>query len=463
MVPLYSGLVATALLAAPVLSMTSYPNEFFTPETVLDSTWVANAKWAQASTIVDAKFVAAQGPWTVTSKPIIAPTGDKHDYMSLRPYYWPDCSSAGNTTELTNEQIYVTCPYIRRDGQFNPDARMVNDTGAFQAMTDSIFYNALAWSFTKDSTYSGNIANAINTWFLAPDTYMNPNLNYSQLLRGPGEQKGSQTGVLDLKCMSKLTSGVLLLRKGQAPEWTQELDNGLNDWARRYIVWLMTHELALGERSAANNHGTFYFNQLASLQVLVGDTEGARTTINDFFTGIYQDQIAANGDQPLETDRTRPYHYRAYNLAGMVINAKIGAYVGITDAWNKTTKAGVGIKQACDYAMTLPATGEEDYTKELFPPLAAIASVYGDPDGKYAAFLKEKDPNYPGSGYYLIAPGLSDSGLKPPASVINSTTGGTGGSGSSSGNNSNGAMKMGASGVMGVLVALAAGTLASAL
>ncbi|CCO33990.1 hypothetical protein BN14_08081 [Rhizoctonia solani AG-1 IB] len=113
--------------------------------------------------------------------------------------------------------------------------------------------------------------------------------------------------------------------------------------------------------------------------------------------------------------------------------------------------------------MTLPATGEEDYTKELFPPLAAIASVYGDPDGKYAAFLKEKDPNYPGSGYYLIAPGLSDSGLKPPASVINSTTGGTGGSGSSSGNNSNGAMKMGASGVMGVLVALAAGTLASAL
>ena len=127
---------------------------------------------------------------------------------------------------------------------------MVNDTGAFQAMTDSIFYNALAWSFTKDSTYSGNIANAINTWFLASDTYMNPNLNYSQLLRGPGEQKGNQTGVLDLKCMSKLTSGVLVMRKGQAPEWTQTLDDGLNAWAKRYIVWLTTHELALGERSA---------------------------------------------------------------------------------------------------------------------------------------------------------------------------------------------------------------------
>jgi hypothetical protein len=26
------------------------------------------------------------------------------DYASYRPYYWPDCSSVGNTTQLTNEQ-----------------------------------------------------------------------------------------------------------------------------------------------------------------------------------------------------------------------------------------------------------------------------------------------------------------------------------------------------------------------
>jgi hypothetical protein len=28
----------------------------------------------------------------------------RSDYASLRPYYWPDCSSVGNTTELTDEQ-----------------------------------------------------------------------------------------------------------------------------------------------------------------------------------------------------------------------------------------------------------------------------------------------------------------------------------------------------------------------
>lgn len=53
-----------ATLVVPVLSMTSYANEFFTPEDILGSSWVANAKWAQAKTIEDAQFVAAQGPWS---------------------------------------------------------------------------------------------------------------------------------------------------------------------------------------------------------------------------------------------------------------------------------------------------------------------------------------------------------------------------------------------------------------
>ncbi|QRW06180.1 alginate lyase [Ceratobasidium sp. AG-Ba] len=400
-----------AAFAGPVLSMTSYPNHFFVPEDVLGSSWVANAKWAQANTIVDAEFVSAQGPWTVTSKPILPPTNNSHDYLSLRPYFWPDCSSVGNTTALTDQQIYTMCPYVRRDGEFNPDARMVNDTGAFQALSDSIFYNALAWSYTKDSKYSSNIANQIYTWFLNPDTLMTPNLVYAQLLRGPGEQQGSHTGILDLKGMAKITSGILTLRK-------------------EYLQWLTTNSMSLEEKAAPNNHGSYWFTQAASLQLLVGDTAAAKATIEEFFTGIYQNQIAANGDQPLETDRTRPYHYRAYNLMAMVVNAKIGSYVGITDAWNRTSKSGAGIQQACDYAMTMPATGEEDYTLELFPPLAAVASVYGDPDGKYAKWLASKAPDYPSNAWYMLSPGLSDSGLTMPTpSASAGTPGSTSGSG----------------------------------
>ena len=46
-----------------------------------------------------------------------------------------------------------------------------------------------------------------------------------------------------------------------------------------------------------SNHGTFYYNQLAALQILVGDTNGAQSTINEYFNNAYLGQIAQNGDQ----------------------------------------------------------------------------------------------------------------------------------------------------------------------
>lgn len=93
-------------------------------------------------------------------------------------------------------QVWVTCPYYIRDGQFNPDGRLVNDTGAFQAMANAVLYNTMAWVITGSSNYSANAASYINTWFIDPDTSMNPNLNYAQLPRGPNGQTGTHTGVL---------------------------------------------------------------------------------------------------------------------------------------------------------------------------------------------------------------------------------------------------------------------------
>lgn len=46
-----------------------------------------------------------------------------------------------------------------------------------------------------------------------------------------------------------------------------------------------------------SNHGSFYYNQLAALQVLAGDNNGAQQTIEEYFSTIYLGQINANGDQ----------------------------------------------------------------------------------------------------------------------------------------------------------------------
>ena len=148
------------------------------------------------------------------NKTIVPPTGDKHTYMSWSPYWWPDCSDAGNTTVLPEEQgmhpsptrpipqllmlltVYVRCKYVPRDGQFNPDVRLVNDTGDFQTMSDAILYNTLAWVINGSEVYMNNAVNYIDTWFIDPDTFMLPNLDFAQGQRGVGGTNGSHTGVL---------------------------------------------------------------------------------------------------------------------------------------------------------------------------------------------------------------------------------------------------------------------------
>lgn len=90
-------------------------------------------------------------------------------------------------------------------------------------------------------------------------------------------------------------------------------------------------------------------------------------------------------------------------------NARIGSYAGLEDAWNRTTSAGGTIHAALDFAIAQPA-GEEPLS-EIHPYVAVVGSIYGDPNGKYAAFLKSQDASYPAEAYFLWDQPLSDSGL----------------------------------------------------
>lgn len=50
--------------------------------------------------------------------------------------------------------------------------------------------------------------------------------------------------------MAKLVSGVLILREGNAAEWTSEIDTGFTTWAANYTTWLTTASIALEEEAA---------------------------------------------------------------------------------------------------------------------------------------------------------------------------------------------------------------------
>lgn len=46
-----------------------------------------------------------------------------------------------------------------------------------------------------------------------------------------------------------------------------------------------------------SNHGSFYFNQLAALQLIAGDKDGSAKTVQAYFNGLFKNQVAGNGDQ----------------------------------------------------------------------------------------------------------------------------------------------------------------------
>ena len=83
------------------------------------------------------------------------------------------------------------------------------------------------------------------------------------------------------------------------------------------------------------------------------------------------------------------------------MNARIGEYLGL-NFWNTTTIQGATIQTAADFIMTQTLGDPTDGPlSELYPSLAKVAAVYGDPDGKYAAFLKNAEAAYPAEPYFL--------------------------------------------------------------
>ncbi|KAJ7050178.1 alginate lyase-domain-containing protein [Mycena amicta] len=282
--------------------------------------------------------------------------------------------------------------------------------------------------------------------------------------RGPGAgQLGTHTGVLDLKGMTKVVSGILILRKLKSSDWTEDIDSRMIAWTKEYITWLETNKLGIDECASLNNHGSYCFNQWGSLKLLVNDIPGAVNISNRFFQGIYQGQINSTGDQPFEASRTHPYHYRNYNLGAMITNARIFKYADPTsDPWSIKTKAGTTIKDALDMTMTVdPNIKGEDYAvAEIFPNIAAVAAEYGDPDGKYVALTApQKFPDYAWDADFLWDQPLAGSAIVQVGAA--NGTGSSGDSGTSSpGSGASGAWRASSSGMLVAGLSLLLGTVA---
>ena len=83
---------------------------------------------------------------SVMNKGVAPPSGDKHDYMSQAPYWWPDPSKPGGR------------PYIRRDGERNPEINRISDHASLGRIISAVSTLGLAYYFTADDKYAAHAA-----------------------------------------------------------------------------------------------------------------------------------------------------------------------------------------------------------------------------------------------------------------------------------------------------------------
>ncbi|CAI0792205.1 poly(beta-D-mannuronate) lyase [Serratia quinivorans] len=270
---------------------------------------------------------------SVTDKGLTPPSGDKHDYLSLGVYWWPDASKDNGL------------PWIRRDGQVNPASKNEQSDGVRLAeFTQRVQTLALAGYFSGQRRYSDRAIELIRTWFINPATRMNPNLTYAQGI--PGRDNGRGNGILDGRYFAtRIVDSLLLLQ--QTPGWTPQDESQLRQWFGRYLDWLLHSPAGKQEAAAKNNHGSWYAVQVAGIATWLGRDQ----VVRDMATLTQQKldlQLAVNGSQPQELLRTRSFHYSYFNLQALVLMAGLAQRQGI-DLWHYRTEQGSSLLAALDF------------------------------------------------------------------------------------------------------------------
>jgi len=324
------------------------------------------------------------GPFSVMDKAQTPSSGDKHDFMSLAPYWWPN--------PATKDGL----PYIRRDGETNPEERSISDHAELGRMEEAVHALALGYYCSGDERYASRAVLLLRTWFLDPKTRMNPNLNYAQAIRGITEGRG--IGLIGMRDIPLVLDGITLLSGSTSLSATDR--QGLRRWFSSYFDWLQHSKNGDDESHAKNNHGSWYDQQLAGIALFLGDKEIARNVAEAAEKKRIALQIEPDGREPLELARTKSFSYSTFNLTALLCLAQEGQQVGV-DLWTYRAPDGGSIRAALGFLLPY-AMGERTWTYKslngvegggLTQPLLLSAMEYRDPAYLADAVKLEKHPN----------------------------------------------------------------------
>jgi hypothetical protein len=269
--------------------------------------------------------------YSVMDKKQLPPSGDKHDYMSTGPYWWPDPTKPDGL------------PYIKKDGLRNPTYYDITDSQELDKVEDGALTLALAYYFTHENKYANFASKLIKTWFLDEKTRQNPNLNYGQGI--PGINTGRGTGIIETRDAYRVIDAAILIQ--ESPDWTKVEHEALKNWFSAYLTWMLESPIGKDEADSNNNHGTFFSEQIIAFSLF---SERPDVTLKEIeiFKNRMESQLKPDGSQPFELARTKSWSYVNMNLFGYFLIAKLAENVEI-QLWNQQITEGKNMRNALDW------------------------------------------------------------------------------------------------------------------
>lgn len=400
----------------------SQGQNYFVPQTFfIDSNLLAQAKKVFKSgenkgllaneitrLILEANTYLKTKPPSVMDKGEVPPSGNKHDFLSLSPYRWP------------NPESQSGLPYVFRDGKTNPEIFNAPDKHNLDKVTVMIKTLSLAYYFTDNPQYAQKASELLRVWFLNDETRMNPNLNYSEIIRGKPEI--NPAGIIAGEYIPQIFDAISIIKNSLS--WNKADEEGMQNWFNRYLDWLLSSESGKIASMKINNHGTYYYLQVSSIALFLDKQDIVKEAVQSMIQEsamssfrntphLLSSKITPDGKQPFELSRTKSLDYSMFNLLGLFNMAEIGEHVGI-DMWNYKTVQGAGLRNALDYLIPYaledkvwPYEQLVPIRKEYLAPILCMASIkYGEYNSNhtYYSYYESLDPiRIPlGSGNYGI-------------------------------------------------------------
>ena len=258
-------------------------------------------------------------PKSVMDKTDIPPSGSKHDYVSLAPYWWPDSTKPNGL------------PYIKKDGLINPEVKNFPDKEHMPALCENVYLLGIAYYLSDNEVYAKKATELLTTWFIDTATRMNPNLNFAQMVKGINNGRG--TGIIDTRHFIYVIDGIQLLERSSY--WTKEKNRVTKKWFSEFLSWLQNSPNGIEEMQTKNNHGVWYDAQTLAIALYVDSTQMAKRIVERSLQRLDQQ---SNSDHlfPLELERTNSLHYSNFNLNAFSVIAQLAKSIGI-NYWETET------------------------------------------------------------------------------------------------------------------------------